>query len=123
MFFLQQKKKAGPGSFFQFGWAVLATPLLMPLSFLRDAYQFWTVLLRSAWEQHSPENWNKKIFPETKKCCVSPNFYVHISVSDLYIPRIGLPIRLQQNRWIEPWEYINCSQMCKYGNWEQGCTV
>jgi hypothetical protein len=25
----------------------------MPLSFLRDAYQFWTVLLRSAWEQHS----------------------------------------------------------------------
>jgi hypothetical protein len=96
LFFLQQKKKAGPGSFFQFGWAVLATPLLMPLSFLRDAYQFWTVLLRSAWEQHS-----RYAFPERKLHVISPNFYVHISVSDFYIPTIGLPIWLQQNRWTD----------------------
>ncbi len=27
-----------------------------------------------------------------------PNFHIHDSVSDLYIPTIGLPILLQQNR-------------------------
>ncbi len=27
---------------------------------------------------------------------LAPNSYIHVSVSDLYIPRIGLPI-LQQN--------------------------
>ncbi len=31
-----------------------------------------------------------------------PNFYIHVSVSDLYIPRIGLPIWLQQNRQTNP---------------------
>ncbi len=29
---------------------------------------------------------------------LSPNFHFHVSVSDLYIPRIGLHISLQQNR-------------------------
>jgi hypothetical protein len=29
---------------------------------------------------------------------LSPNFHIHVSVSDLYIPRIGLHIFLQQNR-------------------------
>jgi hypothetical protein len=106
LFFLQQKKKAGPGSFFQFGWAVLATPLLMPLSFLRDAYQFWTVLLRSAKFQISRKDTvpktGTKIFSEKKLCGVGPNFYVHISVSDLYIPTTSLPFWLQQNRWTDP---------------------
>jgi hypothetical protein len=35
-----------------------------------------------------------------------PNSYIHVSVSDLYIPTIGLHILLQQNRWADPWEYI-----------------
>ncbi len=29
---------------------------------------------------------------------LSPNFHIHVSVSDLYIPRIGPHILLQQNR-------------------------
>jgi hypothetical protein len=29
---------------------------------------------------------------------LSPNFHIHVSVSDLYIPRIGPHIFLQQNR-------------------------
>jgi hypothetical protein len=29
---------------------------------------------------------------------LSPNFHIHVSVSDLYIPRKGLHIWLQQNR-------------------------
>ncbi len=33
---------------------------------------------------------------------LSPNFDIHISVSDLYIPRIGLPILLQPNRQTDP---------------------
>ncbi len=42
-----------------------------------------------------------------------PNPYIHESVSDLYIPRICLPIWLQQNRQSDPgniniaYRYIN----------------
>jgi hypothetical protein len=35
-----------------------------------------------------------------------PNSYIHVSVSDLYIPRIGLPILLQQNRRTEIYELL-----------------
>ncbi len=31
-----------------------------------------------------------------KLCCLVPNSYIHVSVFDLYIPRISLPIWLQQ---------------------------
>jgi hypothetical protein len=31
-----------------------------------------------------------------------PNSYIHVSVSDLYIPRIDLPILLQPNRQTDP---------------------
>ncbi len=42
----------------------------------------------------------------------SPNFYIHVSVSDLYIPTIGLPILLQEteNYVDRSWEYIHHSQ-------------
>jgi hypothetical protein len=29
---------------------------------------------------------------------LSPNFHIHVSMSDLYIPTFGPPIFLQQNR-------------------------
>jgi hypothetical protein len=32
----------------------------------------------------------------------SPNFHIHVSVSDLYVPRIGPPTFLQQNRQTDP---------------------
>jgi hypothetical protein len=32
----------------------------------------------------------------------SPKFYIHVSVSNLYIPTIGLPIPLQENMWTDP---------------------
>jgi hypothetical protein len=41
----------------------------------------------------------KKIFPEMKLRGLSPNSTIHVSVNDLYIPTIGLPIALQENRW------------------------
>ncbi len=30
------------------------------------------------------------VFPEKELCGLSPNFHYHMSVSDLYIPMIGL---------------------------------
>jgi hypothetical protein len=33
---------------------------------------------------------------------LSPNFYIHVAVSDLYIPGIGPHISLQQNRQTDP---------------------
>jgi hypothetical protein len=33
---------------------------------------------------------------------LSPNLHIHVSVSDLYIPRIGLHIWLQQNKQTDP---------------------
>ncbi len=38
--------------------------------------------------QHCTENL-KHIFREMKLCCLVPNFYIHVSVSDLYILTIG----------------------------------
>jgi hypothetical protein len=35
---------------------------------------------------------SKQIFPEKEYWGISPNFHIHASVSDLYIPSIGLPI-------------------------------
>ncbi len=38
------------------------------------------------------------MFPEKELRGYSPNFYIHVPVSDLFIPLIGLPILLQENR-------------------------
>jgi hypothetical protein len=48
------------------------------------------------------------------------NFHIHVSVIDLYIPRISLPILLQPNRQTNPGIiYINRSQTHKCRNWER----
>jgi hypothetical protein len=51
-----------------------------------------------ALQRHCTKN-SKQIFPELKLPSLVPNFYVHESVSDLYIIKIFLPILLQQNKW------------------------
>jgi hypothetical protein len=33
---------------------------------------------------------------------LSPNFHIYVSVRDLYILTIGLPILLQENVWTDP---------------------
>ncbi len=38
------------------------------------------------------------VFPEKEFRGLSPNVHIHVSVIDLYIPRIGPHIFLQQNR-------------------------
>jgi hypothetical protein len=44
----------------------------------------------------------KRIFPEKELRSPSPYLDVHVSVSNLYIPTIGLPILLQENMWTDP---------------------
>jgi hypothetical protein len=41
----------------------------------------------------------KLLFPKQNYIVLSPSSYTHISVRDLYISRIGLPILLQRNMW------------------------
>jgi hypothetical protein len=38
----------------------------------------------------------KQIFPEKKYLGVSSNFHIHVSVSELYIPTMGLPFLLEE---------------------------
>ncbi len=39
---------------------------------------------------------SKQIFPEKEYWGLSPNFRIHVTVNDLYIPTIGLPILLEE---------------------------
>ncbi len=50
------------------------------------------------------------LFSEKELLGLSPNFHIHVSMSDLYIPTFclfsfcfpGLPILLQKNMWTDP---------------------
>jgi hypothetical protein len=42
------------------------------------------------------------LFPKKELHGLSPNYYIHVSLSDSYIPRIGPYIWLQQNRQTDP---------------------
>jgi hypothetical protein len=56
-------------------------------------------------QRHNTEN-SKQVFPEEELRGLSPNFYIHVSLSNLYIPTIGLPA----GKVDQSWEYINRSQ-------------
>jgi hypothetical protein len=43
-----------------------------------------------------PKIRNKYVFPEKELRGHSPNFHIHMSVSDLYIPTIDLAVLLQE---------------------------
>ncbi len=57
--------------------------------------------ITSTLQRHGNENL-KQIFPEKELRGLSLNFHIHVSVSDLYFPTIGLPILLQENMWTDP---------------------
>jgi hypothetical protein len=58
-------------------------------------------LLCTALQRTNTEN-SKQIFPEKELRGLSPNFHINVSVNDLYILTIGLPILLQENMWTDP---------------------
>ncbi len=66
-------------------------------------------------QRHNPEN-SKQTFPEKELRSLSPNSYIHVSVSHLYIPRVGPHTWLQQNRQKDPgncwnWETEQCNSV------------
>jgi hypothetical protein len=67
-------------------------------------------VLQYQMQRTSAEN-SKRIVPEKELRGPSPNFHIHVSVSDLYIPMIDLPILLQETMWTDPGTiYVNRSQ-------------
>jgi hypothetical protein len=52
-------------------------------------------------QRHNTKN-SKHIFPEKELHGQSLNFHIQVSVSDLFIPTIDLPILLQENMWTDP---------------------
>jgi hypothetical protein len=42
------------------------------------------------------------LFPKQNYNVLYPSSYTHITVRDLYISRVGLPILLQGNMWTDP---------------------
>jgi hypothetical protein len=53
-----------------------------------------------AMQRHNTEN-SKHLFPKKELRGHSPNSYIHVSVSDLYILMLGLLFLLQDNRWTD----------------------
>jgi hypothetical protein len=47
---------------------------------------------------------SKQICPEKEYQGLSPNFHIHVSVSDLYIPTIGMPILLDETCIDRSWD-------------------
>ncbi len=48
-----------------------------------------------AMQRQNAENL-KQIFPEKEYRGLSPNFHIHVSMSELYIPTMGLPFLLEE---------------------------
>ncbi len=61
----------------------------------REEFRHRYILLYTL-QRHNTEN-SKQIYLEKELRCLSPNFYMHVSVSDLYIH-----ILLQENMWTDP---------------------
>jgi hypothetical protein len=45
---------------------------------------------------------SKRILSKKELRGISPNVHIDVSVSDLYIPMIALPILLEENIWTDP---------------------
>jgi hypothetical protein len=56
---------------------------------------------KCALQRHNSEN-SEKIFPGKDLRALRPNFNIHVSVSYLFIPPIGLPLLLQENMRADP---------------------
>ncbi len=67
------------------------------------------------------KNW-KQIFPEKELRSHSPIFQINVSVSDLYIHTIDLPILLQEYA-DRSWENINHSKTHESGNLDWGRAI
>ncbi len=69
---------------------VAGTAVLTLLVSLLLLYRHVTKSFR--YPQHALQRNSEQIFPGKELHGLSPNFHIHVSVSDLYIPTIGLPV-------------------------------
>jgi hypothetical protein len=70
--------------------------------------------LRATALQRQNTEISKQIFPEKEYRGLSPNFHIHVSVIDLYIPTIGAYICWR--KYVDrSWDYINRSQTHECG--------
>jgi hypothetical protein len=68
---------------------------------------YTTLQMKDRWESNInvgfqfmySQKWNCDVSLFPKQIVLSPSFHIHGSLSDLYIPRICLPILLQPNRY------------------------
>jgi hypothetical protein len=81
--------------------ALLATPSFKSPACVRFLDVSFVLVFFALQKRHNTEN-SKQIFPGKEFCGLSPNFHIHVSVKDLYIPTIGLHILLQENMWTDP---------------------
>jgi hypothetical protein len=94
-----------------------------PSSFLCDDMQLsyygqlWSTfnLLTAALQRQNVKNL-KQIFPEKEYRGLSPNIHIHVSVSELYIPTMGLPVLLEEIYRLILGIY-NRSKTHECGNW------
>jgi hypothetical protein len=89
-------------------------------------YSVVTAFMRSVSSGPQQNTWQRKshfYIPFLGIARPHPNFHLHVSVSDLYIPRIGPHIFLQQNMQIDRGEYINRLQTHECGNWDCGQAI
>jgi hypothetical protein len=70
---------------------------------------------RATMQRTNTEN-SKQIFPEKELRGHSPNFHIHVSVSDLYIPTMDLSILLQEICGPILGIYKSLKDTC--GNWD-----
>ncbi len=73
---------------------MLCTSVLALLVFFESAAVIYHYSVAEV-QRTKAKNW-KQIFTEKELRGHSPHFHIHVSVSDLYIPTIDLPILLQE---------------------------
>jgi hypothetical protein len=83
------------------------------------SYNFRNFIFYIALQRQNAKNL-KQIFPEKEYRGLSPNFHIHVSVSESYIPMMGLPVPLEEicRLILGIYEYtVNRSKTHECGNW------
>ncbi len=92
------------------------------LYLLHHTQKYNALQMKGRWESIYVFPKMKLLFPKHNYNIMSPSSYAHLSVWDLYISRIGLPILLQGNMWTDPGN-IYRSQSHECVNWDWGHAI
>jgi hypothetical protein len=82
----------------------------------RQVLNFSEAPLKCTLQRHNTEN-SEQIFPENELFGLSPNFHIHVSVSDLYMYSYDRSAYSAAGKYVDrSREYINRSQTHECGN-------